>query len=213
MAIPVILAYTVLLVIWSVDQSGQASAFCWNLHFCYSHWASCPKDIQQMLQIQEVHPGLHSSECNFLPSLFFIPSFASRTPDKPEDRVTFLLSSRSSPIIWRHSWAPWPSVCACYPQVLTKVPRTESGTFWFPWTNSHDSTTIGYLLSCSTIRSWNQAFPRDTEHKNITKFHPYCVVFLEELAKHSMILQLLVSRWVFSASFQVRVKAVRPSGE
>ena len=32
--------------------------------------------------------------------------------------------------------------CACYLQVLKKVPCTRSGMFWFSWVNLHDSTTI-----------------------------------------------------------------------
>ena len=27
-------------------------------------------------------------------------------------------------------------------QCSQKVPRAESGTFWFPWIDSHDSNTI-----------------------------------------------------------------------
>ena len=32
-----------------------------------------------------------------------------------------------------------------------KVPRAKSGVFWFPWMDSHDSSTIQLLLCCSTI--------------------------------------------------------------
>ena len=29
------------------------------------------------------------------------------------------------------------------PKRSQKVPHAEGGTFWFPWTDSRDSTTIG----------------------------------------------------------------------
>ena len=42
------------------------------------------------------------------------------------------------------------------------------------------------------MQAWNQIFPssgsRYTEHKKITKFHPYHVVFLKEFAEYSIIL-------------------------
>ena len=62
---------------------------------------------------------------------------------RPKDRATFL-SSRSSPITRRHPWAPWRSVlCMPSASVQKKVPHPKSGTFWFAWTDSHDSTTTG----------------------------------------------------------------------
>ena len=36
------------------------------------------------------------------------------------------------------------------------VPLEKPTTFWFPWTNSHDSNTIQQLLSCSTICAWTK---------------------------------------------------------
>ena len=60
---------------------------------------------------------------------------------RPEDRATLLFSSRSSPITGDVHGLRGKRFCACYPQALEKVPRAESGTFWFPWMDSHDSST------------------------------------------------------------------------
>ena len=67
------------------------------------------KPAVHLLQIQEVHLGPHSSACNFcLFYLFFhtcpidVILHFQDSRQRPEDRATLLLSSRSGPITWRH---------------------------------------------------------------------------------------------------------------
>ena len=71
---------------------------------CFSQ-ASGPKLIQA-LQIQEVHPGAYSNTCNFWRFICFsyltYLGHASLLGQRPEDRATLVLSSRLSPITWRH---------------------------------------------------------------------------------------------------------------
>ena len=105
--------------------------------------------------------------------------------------ATLLLSSCSSPITWRHSWAPrWTFLCMLS-ATAQKVPRAKNGTFWFAWMDSHDSTTILYLLCCSTVWDWNKVFwlsdSRVTWHQKIwnistTVFFFFFFVFLKRLS-------------------------------
>ena len=64
---------------------------------------SAVKPQVKLLQIQEVHPGPHSSvRMHFFPTVLSRPSFTSRVPIKDQDKEALLLSIRSNAIIWRY---------------------------------------------------------------------------------------------------------------
>ena len=88
--------------------------------------------------------------------LFFLlvlsrPSFTSRTPNKDQktEEFYFLLVKSHNPEMFMRSAAS--AFVHATRKRSQKVPRAKSGAFWFPWMDSHDSSTIQYLLCCSTI--------------------------------------------------------------
>ena len=95
-------------------------------------WSAVTSAVQ-LLQIPEVHLVPHFSACNFLPFLciFLYLSYLSHFYDsklRPDDRATLLLSSRSSFITWRHSWAPRRSVvCILFASIRTKYLAQKVG--------------------------------------------------------------------------------------
>ena len=45
-------------------------------------------------------------------------------------------------------------------KLIQKVPYTKSGTFWFSWTNFHDSRPIVYGLRCAVVFAGMKFFHR-----------------------------------------------------
>ena len=93
------------------------------------------------------HIPVHAIFAVFLSIFLFLlvlsrPSFTYRTPNKDQktEQLFFQLVQVPSPgDIHELSGKRF---CACYLQALTKVPRSKSRAFMFPWMDSHDSSTI-----------------------------------------------------------------------
>ena len=103
----------------------------------------------QLLQIQKCircHIPVHAIFAVFY--LFFLPilsrpSFTSRTPNKTRRQ------SNSSTFFSFKSYNPETFMSSAVTAFVhatrkrsQKVPRAKSGTFWFPWMDSHVSSTI-----------------------------------------------------------------------
>ena len=114
---------------------------------CSCHTSS-PKHVQA-LQIQEVHLGTHFNTCNvyrfyqcFLPVLSRT-SFTFRTSYKDQEiEQLFYCPVVQAPLPGDLHKLSGKWFSACYLQAFKKVPHAKSGTFWFPWMDSHDSSTI-----------------------------------------------------------------------
>ncbi len=81
-------------------------------------------------------------------SIFFIPalsrpSFPTRTPNKDE-KIEQLLYFLLVQVLYPGDIHELRGKRFCHAtrKRSQKVPRIKSGTFWFPWMDSHDSTPI-----------------------------------------------------------------------
>ena len=111
---------------------------------------SAVKPAVQLLQIQEVHPVAHSSACNFCRflSIFSYLSYLGhpsllglQTKTRRQSNSSTFCSFKSHNPETFMSSAATAFVHATLKR-SQKVPRAKSGTFWFPWMDSHDSSTI-----------------------------------------------------------------------
>ena len=104
----------------------------------------------QLLQIQEVHPVAHSSACNFLPFfiyfsyLFYLGHLSllelQTKTRRQRNSSTFCSFKSYNPETFMSSTAT--AFVHATLKRSQKVPRAESGTFWFPGMDSHDSSII-----------------------------------------------------------------------
>ena len=166
------------------------------------------------------HVPMHEIFAAFI--YFFIPvlsrsSFTSSTPDKkPEDRATLLLSSCSSPITRRHQWAPhWTFLCMLSASVWKSASRRKWHVLvpldGFPL----DSSWVALQYETGT-KFFLERFPSYTkvkiDEKSEISVQPRGV-FIGKFAEYLIVLRNFPSKWVFSVSFQVSMKAIRPPGE
>ena len=105
------------------------------------------------------HIPMHAILAVFI--YFFIPvlsrpSFTSRTPNKNQKiEQLFYCPMVQIPSPRDIHELRGEHFCACYSQALTKVPRARSGSFWFAWTDSHDSTALVLLYNMSLEPSFS----------------------------------------------------------
>ena len=83
---------------------------------------------------------------------------------------------------------------ACYSQALEKVPRAESGMFWFPWMDSHDSSAIQYrgfpigwqTTSCTCLKFWPMRAARFKYHASSLLHRPKMETCVAAHCPHSL---------------------------
>ena len=105
------------------------------------------KPAVQLLQIQEVHPVAHSSACNFCRFFIYFSYLLYLGHLSLLGLQTKTRRQRNSSTFCTFNPETFMSSAAsafvhAIRKRSQKVPRVKSGTFWFPWMDSHDSSTI-----------------------------------------------------------------------